>query len=187
MNRYFQGERGYYTQAELEAWIKANYSHAIIESFEQPRSDLARSSLRILTVRFGYQVELLSLALLVAPPNEVSTAHADVLPYIVDVQTSRVARPCLPRSDYCEAEDAYCNKKIPELHDLIEQCIAMHERISVGQVEISWDIVLTDRGPVFLEGNIIPPGCDYKLMIFENSNNLNYFLSRYLEEIRALS
>ena len=69
---------------------------------------------------------------------------------------------------------------VPELNDVIEACIAMHNELP-AHVEISWDVLLTDEGPVYLEGNIFPPGCDYKLTVFKDWDNFKFLEQRLLE------
>ena len=68
---------------------------------------------------------------------------------------------------------------VPELNDVIEACISMHNELP-AHVEVSWDVLLTDNGPVYLEGNIFPPGCDYKLTIFKKWENFKYLKDRLL-------
>ena len=60
--------------------------------------------------------------------------------------------------------------------------IAMHNALP-GHVEVSWDIMLTDDGPVYLEGNVFPPGCNYKLSIFKKYSNFVYLRDRILSEV----
>ena len=68
---------------------------------------------------------------------------------------------------------------MPELNDVVETCIGLHNKLP-AHVEVSWDVLLTDDGPVYLEGNIFPPGCDYKLTIFKKWENFRYLKNRLL-------
>jgi len=43
-------------------------------------------------------------------------------------------------------------------------------------------VILTATGPVFLEGNIMPPGCDYKLTVFKKWKNFDYLKNKILKE-----
>jgi hypothetical protein len=67
------------------------------------------------------------------------------------------------------------------MNAMVNACIAMHNA-RPGHVEVSWDIMLTDDGPVYLEGNVFPPGCDYKLSIFKKYSNFVYLRDRILRE-----
>ena len=66
------------------------------------------------------------------------------------------------------------------MDDVIEACIAMHNKVP-AHVEISWDIILTADGPVYLEANVMPPGCDYKLTVFKKWENYKYLRDRILD------
>ena len=41
-------------------------------------------------------------------------------------------------------------------------------------------MIFTEDGPVYLEGNIFPPGCDYKLSIFKKYENYLWLRQRLL-------
>ncbi len=56
----------------------------------------------------------------------------------------------------------------------------MHNRLP-AHVQISWDVLLTDDGPVYLEGNVFPPGCDYKLTVFKDWENFTFLKDRLIE------
>ena len=83
-----------------------------------------------------------------------------------------------------DAETQWLGIKITQMESMIQECCRMHDRLPQGQIEVSWNILLTDSKPVYLEGNIIPPGCDYKLMI--NDSNLWWFYRTYIQEIARL-
>jgi hypothetical protein len=57
-----------------------------------------------------------------------------------------------------------------------------HRGILFAHVEISWDVILTEDGPVHLEGNTMPPGCDYKLTVFKKWENFKYLRNKILKE-----
>jgi hypothetical protein len=43
-------------------------------------------------------------------------------------------------------------------------------------------VVSLADGPVYLEGNIMPPGCDYKLTVFKKWENFKYLRNKILKE-----
>lgn len=178
VEHYQKNQKQTFTEKELKSWLLNNYQDAVIESFETPIPPFCTSSLRIMTVRFEEQPELLSQVLLAAPKESISTAHAEVCPFLIDYETKRMTASCRN-----EGDDAMVGLEIPDLHRLVKECLHLHKQLPFGQIEVSWDIILSDDGPVYLEGNIIPPGCDYKILIFENKENLRYFINRYMAVI----
>lgn len=144
---YFDARDRTLDAEQLRSWLETNYRSAVLESWETCRSPWPTSSLRILTVRFGPQAELLSLALLVAPEGSLSTAHAEVHAYVIDVTGRRVARPV--DEGFAEKERVV-GLEIPELPELIDECLRLHEALPLGHVEVSWDILLTERGAAYL-------------------------------------
>ena len=162
-----------------EEWVKSTYQNVVLEEYIAPKSGLPIHSLRILTLRVGEKSKYLSSALLVAPKDSISTAHCDVQPY--QIQDGIVHAICNP-----DADTQWLGAKVSQMESMVQEWCRMHDRLPQGQIEVSWDILLTDSKPVYLEGNIIPPGCDYKLMIFENDSNLWWFYRTYIQEIARL-
>jgi hypothetical protein len=165
------GEPSVVTPHELALLISSDGSDFVIERWEKAREPLPTSTLRILTVNFSGKSELLSGAFLVAPAGSVSTAYFDLDGYLIDFSGHRIGEAFRINSD-----SNLGGTLLPELDDVVSTCIALHDRLP-GHVEISWDIMLTEDGPVFLEGNVFPPGCDYKLSIFKNDANLAFLKS----------
>lgn len=161
-------EPGVLTPHELETYITSQDNDFVIEELERVRDPLPTSTLRILTTHFGNEPALLSAAFLVAPDNSVSTAYFDIDGYLIDFANSQVGKPFKYGST-----GACAGLPLPELHDVISTCLKLHSKLA-GHLEISWDVMLTDDGPVFLEGNVFPPGCDYKLSIFKSDANLDF-------------
>lgn len=162
-----------------EAWVNSTYQNVVVEEYIAPKTGLPIHSLRILTLRVGAESRYLSAALLVAPKDSISTAHCEVQPY--RIQKDFAHATCNP-----DADKKWLGTKIPDMEKMVAECCAMHDKLPPGQIEVSWDILLTDSHPVYLEGNIIPPGCDYKLMIFENDSNMMWFYCTYIKEIKRL-
>lgn len=162
-----------------EEWVRNTYQNVVLEEYIAPRSGFPIHSLRILTLRVEDESRYLSSAWLVAPKDSVSTAHCDVQPYTI--LKDRVHAACNP-----DAESKWLGTTIPQMPSMVAECRRMHDRLPQGQIEVSWDILLTDSKPVYLEGNIIPPGCDYKLMIFEKDRNVWWFYRTYIKEIARL-
>lgn len=166
-------------RAELKEWLQDEYEDAVLEKYVSPVSSLPIHSLRVLTIKFKDEPELLSCVLLCAPNGSISTAHESVEAYLIDTTTSKVIDSC---AQY--GHDEVIGKKIPQLQSVLEECICLHRKMPRGHIQVSWDIILTDDKPMFLEGNVVPPGCDYKLMIYENRNNLKFFISKYFESMK---
>lgn len=49
-----------------------------------------------------------------------------------------------------------------------------------AHVHVSWGELLTDHGPVYLEGNLYPPGCDDKRTIFKTWADFRHLRDRRL-------
>ena len=105
---------------------------------------------------------------------ERGQTYFDLDTHLIDYEQSTVGQPIRPQSD-----GRWTGIDVPELDDVIEACIGLHNELP-AHVEVSWDVLLTDDGPVYLEGNIFPPGCDYKLTIFKKWENFAYLRDRLL-------
>ncbi len=167
-------ERSTYTAEQLREQL-GTYIDAVVEKMETSREPLPVSSLRVLTLCLGDEARLICVAFLPAPEGSISTAYFDLDTYLMNYEERRIGEPLRPGSD-----GRFEGLEIPELDGIIEACLAMHEQLP-GHVEISWDILLAERGPVFLEGNVFPPGCDYKLTIFKSKKNFDFMKSLLLE------
>jgi hypothetical protein len=163
-----------FTPYELEQFIELQGASFIVEARVMPRKPLPISSLRVLTLRANADAELLSAAFLVAKPGSPSTAYFDLDSYLIDFNNNCIGQPVQPGSDA-----RYSGTPLPELEDVVAECMRLHNLL-YAHIQISWDIILSQRGPVFLEGNVFPPGCDYKLSIFKNERNINYLKTRIL-------
>jgi hypothetical protein len=104
----------------------------------------------------------------------VSTAYFDLDAYLVDYERNTIGAPIASRST-----GQLTGLAIPELAGIIESCLQLHDKLT-EHVQISWDIIPTVRGPVFLEGNVFPPGCDYKLTLFKDPANFRYLRDRII-------
>lgn len=164
-----------YSRDELSRHLEQLGIEMIVERWEIPRQPLPISSLRILTLNVSGKSELICAAFLPAPEGSISTAYFDLDTYLMNFGESRIGEPLRLDSD-----GRYEGLPIPELPDIIHTCLALHNKLR-GHIEISWDVMLTKKGPVYLEGNVFPPGCDYKLSIFKNDANYNYLRKRVLE------
>ena len=173
-------EASSYTPEELKKWINDTYhggsrTRAVIEKLELAREPFPVSSVRVMTFNAKDDAELLSAVFLPAPEGSNSTAYFDLDTYLFNYEDSTLGQPIRPQSD-----GKYTGTPVPEMDGVIEACIAMHNKLP-AHVEISWDVILTEDGPVYLEGNIMPPGCDYKLSIFKKWENFMYLKRRLLE------
>jgi len=163
-----------FTPEELATWIDKNYHNAVIERLERMRAPFPVSSFRVMTLNVDREAELIAAVFLPADEGSNSTAYFDLDTHLINYEESRVGPPIRPNS-----EGKWEGIPVPELNDVIEACIAMHNKLP-AHVEVSWDVLLTDNGPVYLEGNIFPPGCDYKLTIFKKWENFTYLKDRLL-------
>jgi len=170
-------EAATYTQRELQHYLESAGVDYMVERLETTRDPLPTSSIRVLTLNVDGKSELICAAFLPAPDGSVSTAYFDLDTYLFDYERSSLDMPLHASSD-----GRYKGVPIPELQDVVRVCLEMHDLLP-GHVEISWDVMLTDRGPVFLEGNVFPPGCDYKLSIFKSDENYNYLKDRLLTAV----
>ena len=162
------------TPDELRAWFDKAYHNAVIERLEVMRAPFPVSSFRVMTLNVTGEAELIAAVFLPADEGSNSTAYFDLDTHLINYEDSTVGPPIRPQS-----EGAWEGIPVPELNDVIEACIAMHTKLP-AHVEVSWDVLLTDNGPVYLEGNIFPPGCDYKLTIFKKWENFAYLRDRLL-------
>ena len=165
-------EKELYSPDELRSWIAKTYDNGVIEKLEHTRKPFPISSIRILTLNLDRKSQLLSAAMLPAPEGSNSTAYFDLDTYLIDYEHSAIGTPVRLHSD-----GQYTGIEIPELNSIIEACLKMHDELHY-HVEISWDVLLTDDGPVYLEGNVFPPGCDYKISIFKSYENFVYLRDR---------
>ena len=163
-----------FTPYELGVYIQSLRTDLVIEQWEQPRNPLPVSSLRVLTINTSSQTELLCAVFLPAPEGSVSTAYFDLDIYLINHCNNCIGEPLNPAS----SRD-YCGLAIPEVSTVIDTCISLHNRLP-QHLEISWDVILTADAPVFLEGNVFPPGCDYKLSIFKNDDNIRFLKKKII-------
>ncbi len=167
-------ERHTYTPDQLVIHLKEAYTEALVERMEVVRVPLPVSSIRVLTINISGQSEFLCGAFLPAPEGSCSTAYFDLDTYLFNYDDSSVGIPIRANSD-----GRFQGLPIPELGEIIEACLAMHDHLP-GHIEISWDVLLTEDGPVYLEGNVFPPGCDYKLSIFKTNEKWSYMKKRII-------
>ena len=166
-----------FTPYELENYIKSLSGNFLIEKWERTRSPLPTSSIRVLTFNAAGKSQLLSAAFLPAPDGSISTAYFDLDTYRVDFKYNKIGKPIRYKSD-----GKYTGLEIPELSSIAATCLELHNNLS-EHIEISWDIILTERGPVYLEGNVFPPGCDYKLSIFKCDENIQFVKNQILRRV----
>ncbi len=167
-------EKRSYTPEALKEWIESFYESGVIEKLERMREPFPVSSLRIMTLQVTGEAELLSAVFLPAPEGSHSTAYFDLDTHLMNYEDSTIGQPIRMNS-----EGKYVGIPVPEMSDVIAACIAMHNELP-AHVEISWDVILTEDGPVYLEGNVFPPGCDYKLSIFKRYSNFLWLKNRLL-------
>jgi len=167
-------EKRSYTPAELVSWIGEFYDGGVIEKLERTREPFPVSSFRIMTLNVTGEAELLCAVFLPAPEGSNSTAYFDLDTYLMNYEDSTIGQPIRINSD-----GKYTGIPVPEMDGMIEACISLHNRLP-AHVEVSWDVILTEDGPVYLEGNIFPPGCDYKLSIFKKYTNFLWLKNRLL-------
>lgn len=168
------------TPEDLAEWIHETYVDAVVERMERMREPFPTGSFRIMTLNVDRKAELIAAVFLPAPEGSNSTAYFDLDTHLVDYEHSSVGQPIRPQS-----EGEWTGIAVPELNEVIEACIAMHDELP-AHVEVSWDVMLTDDGPVYLEGNIFPPGCDYKLTVFKDWENFAYLRDRLLGDEPSL-
>jgi len=173
-------EPAQFTPRELEQHLSGAGVDMLVERLERARTPLPVSTLRVLTLCADTQVELICAAFLPAPAGSVSTAYFDLDTYLVDYEKQSIGEPLSPHSD-----KRLQGLPIPELTGIIRTCLHLHARLS-EHVQISWDIIPADRGPVFLEGNVFPPGCDYKLTLFKTPANFRYLRDRIVMAERGM-
>lgn len=167
-------EESVYTPEELATWIGETYQEAVIERFERMREPFPVGSFRVMTLNVEREAELIAAVFLPAPDGSNSTAYFDLDTHLVNYDDSSVGRPIRP-----DSEGRWEGIAVPELDSVIEACIEMHNLLP-AHVEISWDVLLTDHGPVYLEGNVFPPGCDYKLTVFKDWENFAFLKDQLL-------
>lgn len=167
-------EKATYTPEELVAWIQSTYEAGVIEKLEQMRAPFPVGSFRVMTLNVTGTAELIAAVFLPAPEGSNSTAYFDLDTHLLNYENSSIGVPIRPTS-----EGKWTGIAVPEMNSIIDACIAMHTKLP-AHVEISWDVIVTDEGPVYLEGNVFPPGCDYKLTIFKKWENFRYLKNRLL-------
>jgi hypothetical protein len=166
------------TPEELRAWLDETYVNAVVERLEKMRAPFPVGSFRVMTLNVERDAELIAAVFLPAPEGSNSTAYFDLDTHLLDYEHSAVGQPIRPTS-----EGEWQGIPVPEMNEVIEACIAMHNKLP-AHVEISWDVLLTDDGPVYLEGNVFPPGCDYKLTIFKKWENFKWLKDRLIGSTR---
>ena len=174
-------ERSVYTPEQLAAWIDETYLNAVIEGFEHMRDPFPVGSFRVMTLNVEDRAELIAAVFLPAPEGSHSTASFDLDPHLVDYEKGTVGQPIRP-----ESPGDWVGIDVPELNEVVEACIAMHNELP-AHVQISWDVLLTDDGPVYLEGNVFPPGCDYELTVFKDWENFTFLKDRLIESNGSLA
>ncbi len=167
-------EASSYSPEDLAVWIAATYQEAVIERFERMREPFPVGSFRVMTLNVEDESQLIAAVFLPAPDGSNSTAYFDLDTHLVNYEDSTVGRPIRP-----DSEGLWEGIEVPELDSVIDACIAMHNQLP-AHVEISWDVLLTDHGPVYLEGNVFPPGCDYKLTVFKDWENFTFLKDELL-------
>jgi hypothetical protein len=167
-------EPAQFTQAALEEHLCAMGVDMLVERLESTRAPLPVSTLRILTLCIDGKAELICAAFLPAPNGSVSTAYFDLDAYLVDYEQNTIGAPLASRST-----GQLTGLAIPELAGIVDTCLQLHDKLT-EHVEISWDVLPAAQGPVFLEGNVFPPGCDYKLTLFKDPANFRYLRDRIM-------
>ena len=168
-------ERSVYTPEQLADWIHETYLNAVVERFERMREPFPTGSFRVMTLNVEDEAELIAAVFLPADEGSNSTAYFDLDTHLVNYEDGTVGRPIRP-----ESPGEWEGIEVPELNGVIEACIAMHNQLP-AHVQISWDVLITDDGPVYLEGNVFPPGCDYKLTVFKDWENFTFLKDRLIE------
>ena len=89
------------------------------------------------------------------------TSHTCSSGYIVDVVTEQIARPvpwyayAFAKKDAQAAASPLIGTKIPGLHAALHKAIAAHGKSQLPWLtSVGWDLMITDDGPVFFEGNV---------------------------------
>ena len=173
------GEASRYTPDELISHLRNTGLNMVVERWIRPRRPLPVCSLRILTLCVAGQAELICVAFLPAPDGSNSTAYFDLDVYAVDYEHNTIGAPLAAGSS-----GTLQGLPLPELPAVIETCLRLHEKLA-QHLQVSWDVIPAPKGPVYLEGNVFPPGCDYKLTLFKNDNNFRYLVDRVLGEHAA--
>jgi hypothetical protein len=167
-------ELGKLTREELQDWLCRQPLDMIVERAERPRAPLPVCTLRILTLFSGPRPELICAVFIKAPNNSISTALFDTDVYLFDHETCTIGAPLATDSN-----GALTGSALPEMQSVIDNCLRLHARLP-DHVQISWDVIPTARGPVYLEGNVFPPGCDYKLTVFKDDANFELLTRKIL-------
>jgi hypothetical protein len=170
-----------FSNTELQQYLLASGINMVVEKLERPRPPLPICTFRILTLFLAQQPELICAAFLKAPDNSVSTAYFDLDTYLLDYEKNLIAEPLAPWSN-----GELTGTPVPELTPVIQTCLDLHKKLP-EHVQISWDVLPAARGPVFLEGNVFPPGCDYKLTLFKNDSNFDYLAERIITYRRPVN
>lgn len=166
---------------ELKQYLRRAGVDMLVERFEPPRAPLPICTFRVLTLYVGQAPELICVAFLKAPDDSASTAYFDIDAYLLDYQKNQIAEALAPSSN-----GQLTGTAVPELSSIVETCLSLHEKLP-EHAQISWDVIPAARGPIYLEGNVFPPGCDYKLMLFKNDSNFDYLTRRVIKESRRIA
>lgn len=163
-----------FTVQELRVWLSLQPLDLIVERAERPRAPLPTCSLRVLTLFSGPKPELICAVFIKAPAGSFSTALFDTDIYLIDCAQGSIGESLSANSD-----NEMTGRRLPEVRDIIDTCLMLHTRLP-EHIQVSWDVIPTARGPVYLEGNVFPPGCDYKLTLFKDSANFELLEKKIL-------
>jgi hypothetical protein len=168
------GEPECFTQPELRAWLSQQPLSMIIERAERPRAPLPICTLRVLTLFAAPNPELICAVFIKAPANDFSTAFFDTDIYLINYSENRIGVPLAP-----DSKGEMTGRSLPEIRGIIDTCLKLHAKLP-DHIQVSWDVIPTARGPVYLEGNVFPPGCDYKLTVFKENANFDLLTKKIL-------
>ncbi|MBC7533275.1 MAG: DUF2608 domain-containing protein [Oligoflexus sp.] len=79
----------------------------------------------------------------------------------LDIAGSRIGKRFLGTEMKIDVEGT----SVPSIKAAVEQALYAHEHLPDGILWAGWDVMLTDEGPCFLEGNI-PPGDIYHFLFY---------------------
>jgi len=89
------------------------------------------------------------------------TSHTCSAGYIIDVATETIARPApwyayaFAKNDKMAAASSLIGTRIPGLHEALSKAVAAHAKSKLPWLtSVGWDLMITDDGPIFFEGNV---------------------------------
>lgn len=89
------------------------------------------------------------------------TSHTCSAGYIIDVDTETIARPvpwyafAFAKNNKRAAASPLIGTKIPGLHAALCKAVEAHSKSNLPWLtSVGWDLMITDDGPIFFEGNV---------------------------------